>query len=56
MEYKSLGEQFYDELWEVINRYSGMEMTNAEAVGYFEIIKNEIIENSKAEYDEEDEE
>lgn len=39
----NLGDQFYDELTALINKYSGMEMTNAEAVGYLMFKVNELM-------------
>lgn len=41
-----LGENFYDDLTELINKYSGMEMTNAEAVGYLMFKVNELMTQS----------
>ncbi len=38
-----LGENFYDDLTELIEKYSGMEMTNAEAVGYLMFKVNELM-------------
>jgi len=39
----NLGDQFFDELTALIEKYSGLEMTNAEAVGYLEFKKFEIL-------------
>ena len=41
-----LGESFYDDLTELIGKYSGMEMTNAEAVGYLMFKVNELMTQS----------
>jgi hypothetical protein len=39
----NLGDNFYDDLTALIEKYSGMEMTNAEAVGYLEFKKFELL-------------
>ena len=39
----NIGDSFHDELTELIDKYSGMEMTNAEAVGYLMYKVNEIM-------------
>ena len=41
-----LGDQFYDDLTELVEKYSGMEMTNAEAVGYLMFKVNELMTQS----------
>jgi len=38
-----LGDQLYDELTNLLEKYSGMEMTNAEAVGYLMFKVNELM-------------
>ncbi len=38
-----LGDSFYDELTELLEKYSGMEMTNAECVGYLMFKVNELM-------------
>ena len=38
-----LGESFYDDLTGLIDKYSGMEMTNAECVGYLMFKVNELM-------------
>jgi hypothetical protein len=44
----TLGEQFYDGLTAFIDEFSGMELTNAEAVGLMMFKINELM-NSKTE-------
>ena len=46
-----LGDQFYDDLTDLIEKYSGMEMTNAEAVGYLMFKVNDILRNSDTDDD-----
>ena len=41
-----LGDQLYDELTELLEKYSGMEITNAEAVGYLMFKVNELMTKS----------
>jgi len=38
-----LGDSFYDDLGELLEKYSGMEMTNAECVGYLMFKVNELL-------------
>ena len=38
-----LGENFYDDLTDLLEKYSGMEMTNAERVGYLMFKINELM-------------
>ena len=41
-----LGDQFYDDLTDLVEKYSRMEMTNAEAVGYLMFKVNELMNQS----------
>ena len=41
-----LGDSFYDELTQLLEKYSGMEMTNAECVGYLMFKVNELMTQS----------
>lgn len=44
---KSLLDNFRIELIKLVNKYSGMEMTNAETVGCLEFIKFELMQNKQ---------
>ncbi len=41
-----LGDQFYDELGDLLAKYSDMEMTNAECVGYLMYKVNQLMVQS----------
>jgi hypothetical protein len=48
-----LGDQFYDDLTDLIEKYSGMEMTNAEAVGYLMFKVQDILTQGNEDGEEE---
>ena len=43
---QNIGDYFWDDLTELIQKYEGQEMTNAEAVGYLMFKVNEIMTQS----------